>query len=286
MKTCEEMTRDVLARVHAYEAQAPVRRKKRLLMAAVALSLACVLLCATGILYTRPGFAVPQLGSPHTGNAQGMLVPFDVSWAVSGNGKVNTATFTGTVRRIRRYYVFTKGADGRLREPDEQTLIDVTVTGSCADRFVPGDTVTVWYPLALPGKDGWTEDSPEWIFEEGGEYLFACCMVIGDESYAAYKDSIIPGGLWRNAPLLDKADVELGALFYFAFPVENDTVFIYSGYFENDPDALAQAIPPEQIETDSFHPLSLQNRVVLAYDRATFTRLFADLLAEYGRGEE
>ena len=281
MKTCDEMTRDVLARVHAYEAQEPQRRKKRLLKRLIALATAGVLLCAVGIWYVLPGVAVPQLGSPRTGNTQGMLVPFELSWAISRNGQVRTATFTGTVDRIRPYLVFPKGADGTLTGPYEQTLIDVTVTGSCTDRFAPGDTVTVWYPLALPGKDGWTEDAPEWVFQKEKEYLFACCMVIGDESYAAYKDSLITGGLWRNAPLMERADVELGALFYFAFPVENDTVFIYRGYFENDPNALAQALPPEQIETDSFHSLQLQNRVILAYDRATFTRLMTELNEAY-----
>ena len=282
MKTCDEMARDVLARIHAYEAQEPQRRKKRRMKTAVALSLVGVLLCAAAAVYTTPAFAVPKLFSRNTGAAFADLAPFDVSWAVSGNGQVNTATFTGTVERIRRYYVFTKDAQGGLTEPDEQTLLDVTVTGSWSDRLAPGDRVTVWYPLALPAENAWTEDAPEWTFQKGKEYLFACCRVIGDEAYAAYKDSQVPGGLWRNAPLLDKADVELGALFYFAFPVENDAVFIYRGYFENDPDALAQALPPERIETDSFHLLQLQNRVVLAYDRAAFRSLFARLLKEYG----
>ena len=281
MKTCDEMTRDVLARVRTYEAQAPVRRKRRLLKAAISLSLAVVLLCAAGVFRWLPGFAVPKLIPAGSGSAHALLRPFDVSWAVSGNGQVHTATFTGTVTRIRRYVVFMKDADGRLDEPDEQTLIDVTVTGSCSDLYAPGDRVTVWYPMALPKEDeAWLEDAPDWVFQKDGEYLFACCRVIGDEAYAAYKDSQIPDGLWRNAPLMNKADVEMGALFYFGFPVENDTVFIYRGYFENDPAALALALPPEVIETAVYHP---QNRVMLAYDRAVFTELMQDLIGSFNK---
>lgn len=278
MKTCDEMTRDVLARVHAYEAQEPLRRKKRLLKTAIAVSLVCALLCTVGISRRLPGFAIPKLLSRSHGSVQALLRPFDVAWAISGNGQVHTATFTGTVTRIRRYDVFMKNADGRLEEPDEQTLLDVAVTESWSDRFAPGDSVTVWYPLALPGEGGWTEDAPDWGFREGNEYLFACCRVIGDEAYAAYQDSQVPGGLWRNAPLMDRADVELGALFYFAFPVEDDTVYIYRGYFENDPAALAQAIPPEQAVTAA----SSIRRAVLAYDRAAFHRLFTELLDAFG----
>lgn len=306
MKTCEEMTRNVLERVHAYEAQEPLRRKKRVLKRLIALAAVAVVLCACGIWYAMPVKMVPQLPSlrqwsaahgdtilsriisvlPSSRPAEtfGMLAPFDLEAAVSGHGgRLHTATLTGTVDRIRCFQVYMKNGLGEETGPFDETLIDVTVTECFDGGYAAGESVTLLYPYRISDAGGWVEDSPDWTLQAGREYLFACGWK-PDDAYFAYGDEVNPGNRDRQDPLREKADVILGTAFYYLFPVENDTVFIFRGYFENDPDALAQALPPEQIETVSFHPLDLRSRIVLAYDRATFRQLFNDLLATYRQG--
>ena len=300
MKTCDEMTRDVMERVHDYEAQEPQRRKKRLRKRLLALAAVAVVFCACGIWYAMPVNVIPRLPSPgQWGAAHGdtvfsrivsvlpssrpaetseMLAPFDLEAAVTGQGgRLHTATLTGTVDRIRCYQVYMKNAWGEETGPFDRTLIDVTVTECFDGGYAPGDTLTVLYPYRI--SDG-AYDDPEWTLREGGEYLFACGWKL-DDAYFAYGDEVTPGNWDRQDPLREQADVILGTAFYYLFPVENDTVFIYRGYFENDPAAMAQALPPEEIETVSFHPLDLRNRVVLAYDRAVFTELMQDLIGSF-----
>ena len=304
MKTCEEMTRDVLARVHAYEAREPLRRKKRIRRRLTALVMAAVVFGGCGVWYAMPVKVIPRFPSLRQWSAAhgdtvlsrivsalpssrqtktfGMLAPFDLEAAVTGHGgRLHTATLTGTVDRIRCYQVYMKNELGEETGPFDEALIDVTVTECFDGGYAPGDTLTVLYPYRLPDAGGWVEDAPDWTLQVGAEYLFACGWKL-DDAYFDYCERQNPGGGARNDPLLQKADVILGAAFYYLFPVENDAVFIYRGYFENDPDVLAEAMPPEDVVPRCSQPPQRQSRAVLAYDRETFRRLFTELLKEFG----
>ncbi len=278
MKTCDEMTRDVLARVRAYEAQAPARRKKRLLKRLIALASVAVVLCACGVWYAMPVKMIPKVfpSSSPVFHAQRSI--FDLNDILSGrSGEINTSVFAGMIKTIRTYDVSWKNDLSEEEGPFEESLLTVEITRTYGTHLPKDDTVTVLYAYPLAAQEA---DAAALM--EGQEYVFTNCWNI-DEAYAAYCSKQDPSGSWKKDPMLSKADVVSGAVWCSIYPIENETVLIYHDYFAEMPDVIAQAQPARDIKSTAMPRLNETHEdVIIALRYDVFENAFIRLLERYG----
>lgn len=279
MKTCDEMTRDVLARVRAYEAQEPLRRKKRLLKRLIVLMMAGVLLCACGIWYAMPVKMIPKVFPSSSPVFHAQRSVFDLSDILSGcNGQINTIVFVGIIKTIRTYDISWKNDLSEEEGPFEESLLTVEITRTYGTHLPKDKTITILYPYPLA-----TEEADAATLMEGQEYVFTNCWNI-DEAYAAYCNKLDPSGSWGKDPMLSKADVVSGAVWCSIYPIENETVLIYRDYFADMPDVIAQAQPAREIQSTAMPRLSEAHKdaiIALRYD--VFENAFIQLLEKYSR---
>jgi hypothetical protein len=202
------------------------------------------------------------------------MEPFDLRDTLTGYDRsygiqFNKFFFRGIVLSLKQYEVSWTDDNGQQQGPFELGIIEVKITQEYSGKSpVSGDTIKILYPYSFAEK---LDTAP--VLAEKGEYVFITTVL--DDVYNEYKQMISPN--WRGEG--EKyADVVSGAI-QGLFPVENGNIYVRSGYFEHDNEAMRKALSSDSVENSKLLDYQyLQQGSFVAFNLDDFNREFKKLI--------
>ena len=170
---------------------------------------------------------------------------FDLRAIITGNGPnnyhFNTYVFSGTVIGLKEFSVSWTDDNGEEWGPFQRSVIEVAVNREYYGKSpVEGNVIKILYPYSL---SSFLNDSV--YIKENGEYVFTNCWVL-DEVYTNYDVRYNPSAV--NADISSYADVIIGGAWNSLFPIKEDKVVLYHGYFEHDEGAKGRILPYDAVD--------------------------------------
>jgi len=208
---------------------------------------------------------------------QNLRTKFDLRAIIKGEGSdnyiFNTYVFSGKVIYLKEYSVSWTDENGEKWGPFPRAVMEVAVNREYFGKSpVEGNVIKILSTSSL----SWVLNNSVQI-KESGEYVFVNCWVL-DEVYDNYDVIYNPAAV--NADLSSYADVIIGGAWNSMFPIKEDNVVLYHGYFEHDEEAKSKILPYDAINATDIltnpHSLETGDFVAMKMDdfEEAFLRLF------------
>lgn len=183
----------------------------------------------------------------------------------------NTCAFRGIITDMKEYQVSWIDENGESWGPFSRSILEVEVIGkSPTDK----NTVRVLYSRSVSSLE---KDSV--AIEKGGECVFVNCWLI-DEKYNNYNRE--HNEIQYKYDISSQyADVIMGGAWCSLFPVENDIVYAYHGYFDGNEEAMKIAAADAPAATKLTAADAVESGDFIALDNAKFDDMFSKIISDF-----
>ena len=253
-----------------------MKRKKIIAFAVGAIT--AVSLILGGVIYSRLPHVREVKIKPGKMISKSMRAPFDLHNILTGRDhQVDFICFLGTIKDMKEYSVSWIDDNGERWDDYSESLLTVEIEKIYAGSD-PTDSgeITILYPYSL----SMTEDDSVSL-KTGTTYVFTDCWVINDRYYE-YGAVQHPSMIWKNDPMLKRADAITSAAWSMICPVEHGNVFVYHEYIAEDSSAYSKILPPGAVKTDLLTSPYALNGDYVAMKLEDFEEYYISLLDEAG----
>lgn len=216
--------------------------------------------------------AIPENRTIETSSSR---APFDLNAAMTGKNSegftFNTCSFRGKITDMREFELSWTDEKGEEWGPFSRSILEVEVIGRSP---VQTETVRVLYARSLSSLE---KDSVK--IEKGGEYVFVNCWLI-DARYNDYNKEHNEIQ-YKYDTSTQYADVIMGGAWCSLFPVENDVVYAYHGYFDGNAEAQKIAVENAPATDKLTSADAVASGDYIALDNTKFDDMFSNFKAGF-----
>lgn len=216
--------------------------------------------------------AIPE---NRTVEASSSRAPFDLNAIMTGKNSegfsFNTCSFRGKITDMREFELSWTDEKGEEWGPFSRSILEVEVIGKSP---VQTETVRVLYPRSLSSLE---KDSV--AIEKGGEYVFVNCWLI-DARYNDYNKEHNEIQ-YKYDTSTQYADVIMGGAWCSLFPVENNVVYAYHGYFDGNAEAQKIAATNASTISKLTSADAVENGDYIALDNTKFDDMFSKFISDF-----